>query len=185
MDNQYITIDKIKWWIFNQTGSDRYAQPLCLIHNLRLRPIKDIYSNSYDYPVNSRTLKCEDCKSLHHIPRSIAEERNYVIDKIDSKIFKGMRFINFDNEATPIAEVKKSTKDGKYFITATLFESKVGKRLVVFAGERGRNEKTEIFIEPDIKRLAFDQKDLHPTDVFTKVEVTFSDGSKAIMEKKK
>ncbi len=51
--------------------------------------------------------------------------------------------------------------------------------------KKGEKKKTQIFVEPDIKRLAFDQKDLHPTDVFTKLEATFSDGTKASQKKKK
>jgi hypothetical protein len=42
---------------------------------------------------------------------------------------------------------------------------------------------TQIFVEPEIRRLAFDQKDLHPNDVFTKVEATFIDGTTAKTDK--
>lgn len=49
--------------------------------------------------------------------------------------------------------------------------------------KKGVKEKTQIFVEPKIKRLAFDQKDLHPTDIFTKLEATFSDGTKASQTK--
>ena len=89
-----------------------------------------------------------------------------------------MKFINLDDEAIPIAESKVSSKDNKYFVTAILTESKVGQRLVIYAGEKGKNEKTQIFIEPEIKRLAFDQNDTHPSDVFVVVEGTFKDGTK-------
>ena len=184
MDNQYITIDKIKWWVSTGMNGVRYSQPLCPIHDLRLRPIKDLYSRDYNYMSNSHSLKCEDCGKLHIIPRKLSSEQQYVIDKVDAKVFKSMKFINLDNEAIPIAEDKKSSKDGKYFVTALLTESKTGKRLVVYAGERGKKEKTQIFVEPEIKRLSFDQKDLHPTEVFTKLEATFSDGVKHTLEKK-
>jgi hypothetical protein len=63
-------------------------------------------------------------------------------------------------------------------------KSKVGERLVIYAGERGKTNKTQIFVEPRIKRLAFDQKDAHPSDVFLKVEATFEDGSSASMKRK-
>jgi len=118
------------------------------------------------------------------LPRNIENERQYILDKIDAKFFKSIKFINLDDEAIPIAEDKAKSTDRKYFVTSRLMESKTGLRLVVYAGERGKKEKTEIFIEPEIKRLAFDQADLHPTDVFTKLEATFNDGTKATQKKK-
>ena len=94
-----------------------------------------------------------------------------------------MRFINLDDEALPIAEVKLDSKDDPdYFVTGLLTKSKVGLRLIVYAGKKGSPEKSQIFVEPEIKRLAFDQKDLHPSDVFTKVEATFKDGAKQIIK---
>lgn len=89
-----------------------------------------------------------------------------------------MKVLNLDDEAIPLADDKVKTKDGKFFVVANLNESKTGKRLVVYAGEKGKQNKTQIFVEPEIKRLSFDQNDLHPTDVFTKLEATFSDGTK-------
>jgi hypothetical protein len=59
----------------------------------------------------------------------------------------------------------------------------VGQRLVVYAGEKGRKEKTQVFVEPDIKRLAFDQNDIHPSEVFVKLEATFRDGTQISMKK--
>ena len=88
-----------------------------------------------------------------------------------------MKVLNLDDEAVPIAESKASSKDGKFFVTAVMVDSKVGQRVVVYAGEKGRKEKTQIFIEPNIKRLAFDQNDLHPADVFLALDGTFEDGT--------
>ncbi len=176
MQEQYVTIDGVKWWIIN-----RVAQPLCPIHNLRLRPAADSFTR---LGYASRTLKCEDCPKTYELPRDFAKELLYVIDKLDAKIFKGQKFINLDDEALPIAEDKIS-KNSKYFVTSLLTQSKVGLRLVVYAGKRGASQKTQIFVEPDIKRLAFDQKNLHPTDVFTKLEATFPDGTKASQKRVK
>lgn len=96
-----------------------------------------------------------------------------------------MKVLNLDDEAIPLAESKISSKDDKFFVTAILTESKVGKRLVVYAGEKGRKEKSQIFIEPEIKRLAFDQKDMHPTEVFLELTGTFDDGSSVTINKTK
>jgi len=185
MSDQFITIDGIKWWVSTDINGVRTPQPICPIHHLRLRPTEDIHSAAYNFHKLSHTLKCEDCKKHFKIPRSIEKEKQYVTDKLDSKIFKSMRFINLDDEAIPIAKDKKIPKDNKYFVRSILTDSKTGKRLVVYAGLKGKKEKTQIFVEPEIRRLSFDQNNLHPTDVFTKLEATFSDGTKAIQKKKK
>jgi hypothetical protein len=96
-----------------------------------------------------------------------------------------MKFINLDDEAIPLAEYKINSKTEKYFITALLTDSKVGHRLVVYAGEKGKKEKTQIFVEPEIKRLAFDQNNLHPKEIFVALEAIFDDGSSASIYKKK
>ena len=177
MNEQHVIIDNIKWWVH-----ERVPEPLCRVHNIRLRPIIDGNSSAYTFQHNSYTLKCEEGGENYDLPRSIAKERLHVIDKIDAKIFANQKFINLDDEALPIAE-DKVPKDTEYFVTALLAQSKVGLRLVVYAGKRGSNQKTQIFVEPEIRRLAFDQKDLHPNDVFTKVEATFRDGTTASTKK--
>lgn len=179
-EQQYVIIDKIKWWIFTTTDGRRVTQPICPTHSIRLYPVKTYHIK---YLSETKNLKCAECASAHLIPRQFQHEQQYVLDKVDSKIFKSMRFINIDDEAVPLSEDKKSSKNNKYFVTAILIESRIGKRVVVYAGEKGKKEKTQIFIEPEIKRLAFDQKDLHPTDVFVKLEATFADNTKSIMEK--
>ena len=180
MEDQYIIIDKIKWVIHKRT-----PEPLCPIHNLRLRPVEDGSSGLQYFPYNkSKMLQCEDCQNPYVLPRSYGVELSYVIDKVDSKIFKGMKFINLDDEAIPIAKTKKSSQDNKFFVTAQLMKSKVGLRLIIYAGEKGGKEKTQIFVEPDIKRLSFDQNNLHPKDVFSKIEATFIDGTKYVIKKK-
>lgn len=175
MKQDGIVIDGLKWVIGEHPLK---AIPLC--------PKDFIELNSYpsDFELSDENLKCEDCGKIYPLKRTVAVEKKYVLNKINSKSYKAKRFINLDDEAIPIAEDKIS-KNSEFFITSVLTKSKVGLRLVVFAGEKGSNKKTEIFVEPAIKRLAFDQKDLHPTDIFTRLEATFEDNSKASITKKK
>jgi hypothetical protein len=167
---QKVRIDGIDWYI----SDNRTVQPICPIHHLRMRSAGG----------SDRLIKCQDCEGKVCLPRSLYSETLYVLDRMDAKVFKGMKVLNLDDEALPIAEAKVSSEDEKYFVTARLMESKVGLRLVVYAGEKGKSEKTQIFIEPAIKRLAFDQKDTHPTDVFIALEATFADGTKSSIMKK-
>lgn len=175
LDKGFI-IDGIKWVIGQHPPK---AIPLCPIDYIELDP----YPLEYvEYATDK--LVCEKCGKKFKLPRSIVYEKQYVLRIVNSKVYKAKKYINVDDEAIPLAEKKESTKDGKYFITSLLTESKTGKRLIVYAGEKGKQQKTQIFVEPDIKRLAFDQNDLHPIDVFTKVEATFADGTKAGQEKR-
>jgi hypothetical protein len=178
MDNQTVRVDGVIWYI-SKNGNSRYIQPLCPKHHLRLKN----HNNRADYSTDS--LVCAECNDEYIFPRTISAEKQYILDKIDSKIFKQMKVLNLDDEAIPLAESKISSKDDKFFVTAILTESKVGKRLVVYAGEKGRKEKSQIFIEPEIKRLAFDQKDMHPTEVFLELTGTFDDGSSVTINKTK
>lgn len=175
MDDQYIIIDGIKWHV--QYLSAEYTKPLCPKHHLTL-------SLELNNP-NVCWLKCQECENNYTVPREYNTQKNYIIDKLNSKEFKKMKFINLDDEFIPIAEDKTDSKDDRYFVKAILTESKVGQRLVVYAGEKGKKDKAQIFVEPEIKRLAFDQTDLHPSDVFLKLEGTFDDGTSASIKKKK
>lgn len=157
----------------------RVAQPICPIHSLRLYPfgVESYLSHL------ATLLRCADCSRPHKIPRPYDEEQRYVIDRIDATNFKKLSVINLDDESVPLAKEKISLKGGKYFVTSLITQAKSGLRLIIYAGERGKAEKTQIFVEPAIKKLAFDPKDLHPNDVFTKVEVTFENNSKSEIKK--
>lgn len=168
-------IDGIRWVIGEHPPK---AIPLCPKDFIQLVP----YSSGYIQI--DRELKCRECSKIYPIPRVVIDEGQYVLDKLNSRTYKAMSFTNLDNEEILIAE-NKIPKNSKYFVTSVLTKSKVGLRLIVYAGESGREEKTQIFVEPEIRRLAFDQKNLHPTDIFTRVEATFSDGTKASIKKKK
>lgn len=87
-----------------------------------------------------RQTGCEECSVKSKIPRGISEERLYVVHKVEAINFKGQKYINLDDEAVPIAE-GKVPKDSPYFVTARLMQSKVGLRLVVYAGKRGSDQK--------------------------------------------
>ncbi len=105
-----------------------------------------------------------------------AYEAEFVCNKIEAQKLSGYKVIDFDGIAIPLAAAEDSSDD-RYFVIAKLVETKVGKRMVVYAGEKGTSGKVQIFVEPDIKRLAFDQKDTHPSDVFMKLEAQFDDGT--------
>jgi hypothetical protein len=131
----------------------------------------------------SKSLVCDECDSRFILPRSYISQSRFVKNKLNAENLKKLKVVDFDDAAVPIAE-SKDKSDEEYFVTAKLFSTdKVGKRLVVYAGVKGSQEKSQIFLEPEIKRLAFDQADLHPSEIFTKIEATFKDGTKHKIER--
>lgn len=188
MSRQIVRVDGIKWWVYENTNGARIAQPLCPYHDLRMKPIPPRIRTSRGwtdgYDGNALKLECAEGHTID-LKRKYNDQKSYVIDRIDAKIFKGMKVIDLDGELTPIAKEKLKSEDGEYFVTSQLMQSKRGLQLVVYAGEKGSGEKTQIFVEPKIKRLAFDQKDLSPTDVFAEVKATFVDGSSHALTKGK
>lgn len=174
LDKGFI-IDGVKWVIGQHPPK---AIPLCLKDLIEL----DSYPGGFEF--SDLKLRCLKCGKVYTLPRSVENQKIYVLREVNASTYKTKKFINLDDEAIPIAEDKATSKDKKFFVVSRLMESKVGLRLVVYAGKKGEAQKTEIFVEPEIKRLSFDQKDLHPTDVFTKLEATFCDKIKASLEKK-
>lgn len=170
-------LDGVLW------SDDVTPEPLCPKHRLEMDAYSmepaDKYDPDYDH------LRCEECEKDYVIPRDIHAQQTYIRRKLNSFDLKGIKVLNLDDEAIPIVEDKISSVDKKYFVKALLTKSKVGQRLVIYAGEKGKIGKTQIFVEPEIRRLAFDQNDLHPTDVFLKVEAEFADGTKSSFRKKK
>ncbi|HUV42973.1 MAG TPA: hypothetical protein VMY36_03695 [Patescibacteria group bacterium] len=132
MADQGIIIDKIKWVIGKVS---RNPVPLCPKDFLQLEPYYE------EGEIYTHKLKCEECKKIYSLPREYHDEKKYVKRKLNSRIYKNMKFINLDDEALPIAEEKISSKDNKYFVTSLLTKSKVGLRLVVYAGEKGKRKK--------------------------------------------
>jgi len=187
---QILRIDGVKWCITSAPNGTRLAVPLCPLHNLRLDPKPEKY---YSSRLQTRTtrpeftakeLECAEGQHILNIPREFGEEQKYIINRVDALIFKEMTVLNLDDEAIPVASYELK-KDTPYWVKAKITESKSGIRLIVWAGDRLRKNKTQLFVEPEIKRLSFDQNDDHPTEIFAKIEATFSENVTAIISKKK
>lgn len=181
-------LDNVLWEtkspVFDVDGTKREAIPICPKHHLRMESI-DHTNNNYYSAESAMHLRCVECDDDIKMFRSYREECQYVLDKIDSKKYKDMAVMNIDGESVPIAEATAVPEDKKHFVVARLMKSKVGLRLVVYAGEKGKKQKTQIFVEPDVKRISFDHNDIHPSEVFTKLEGEFVDGTKHKIQKRK
>jgi len=174
---ELLRFDNVLW----EKIGNKILDPICPIHRMKMDQWI-IEGQEKD----ENLLKCPDCEDMLELPRTWDDEVEYIERKLNSKDYKHLKILNLDDEQIPVAEDEvPSPKDSKYFVVARLMKSKVGLRLVVYAGEKGAKKKTQIFVEPQIKRLAFDQKDMHPSEVFTMLEATFEDGSKQSIQKPK
>lgn len=188
-EDRLIIVDGIKWCDVPNARA-RTVQPICLQHNLRLTPIV-IYTFEYVGGVKRRDprrtdesveLLCDEGEG-HKIKlsREYGREKAYVVNKIDAQNFARMKTINLDDSMVPVAS--EELKDSDYWIKAKVTESKSGTRLIVWAGSKKDKNKAQLFIEPGLKRMNFDQNDDHPTEVFAKIEATFVGGVTSRIEK--
>ena len=169
---ELVRFDGVLW----EKVGNKIFDPICPIHRMEM--------DAWEVGDNDNYVKCSDCEDEIELPRSYSDEIEYIERKLKSKEYSALKVLNLDDEQIPVAEVEiPAPKNSKYFVTGRLMKSRVGLRLVVYAGEKGKKQKTQIFVEPEIKRLAFDQKDTHPSEVFTKLEATFNDGSTQSIEK--
>ena len=188
-DSSYVVIDKIKWFVY-KVNDVRIPQPLCPEHHLRLRHVE---SREYDASLRRMVSRGESgatqlkCAEGHRIdlPRTYYEEKQYVLDRIDAVTFANVTYMYLDDIAVPVAVENTKSKDSPIWVRTKVTESKTGLRLIVWAGDRSKKNKAQLFIDPTVKRLGFDQNDDHPMEVFTRGAATFADDVRAIIDKNK
>ena len=185
-------VDGIKWHEWRDTNSFRHVSPLCMQHDIRMEPVvlyESVYRNGRKEQKSISTdksieLQCNEGDSHKiKIPREYSAEKTYVKNKIDSMVFKQYKVMNLDDSAIPVLKEDIKDKNNPYWIRAKFTESKSGTRLIIWAGNREAKNKTQLFVEPELKRLSFDQNDDHPLDVLAKVEVTFAENFTATLNK--
>lgn len=162
-------------WIRETKYSD--LVPHCPIHRMEM-------DQWVIEPGDEDLLRCPDCEKHVQLPRIYDDEVTYIERKLKSKDYENLEILNLDGESVPVAEDNISTPDNKYFVRARLMKTRVGPLVVVYAGEKSASDKAQVFVEPNKRRVSFDPKNIHPSDVLAKLEVTFADGSKQTINKK-
>jgi DNA-directed RNA polymerase subunit RPC12/RpoP len=175
--------------IYNVNGNlwcrtDNEIELLCNKNNcrtiMREKSIEDPLGNIQIF-INSTGMVCPKCGHEIIIHPKLLATKIDVECIIKSSKYKNMDIIDIDGIDIPLAKKKLSTRENlEYFVTANLIESKRGKQLVIYTGKKGdnnRDKKTHILVDPEVKRLSFDPKDIHPNDTFLEVKAVFKDGS--------
>lgn len=171
MSNKLYRIDNLLWEVSD--NGTIFGYPICPKHNFPLDTPGDYDTDSsYIY-----SLHCELCDKEYEFPkgRSLRDQENYIEKMFRAKQYQKMEIIDFDGALTPVAKTK--IKDSNFFVTAQVMDSKRGPQLVIYAGEKGHEEKVQMFVDPTNKKLSFDHKDIDPSDVFTEITATFKDGT--------
>lgn len=120
------------------------------------------------------TLSCPKCKNEIHI-----SDFNELIKKClrlkNMEQFKDATLIKLNDWYVP--ELKKSIKDiDNYWIKVDVKKDKDNDTMIVlYVGKKDSNEKAQFFIKPEKLQLSHDYKDLDPTKVISKIEVTLRD----------
>ena len=114
---------------------------------------------------------------------SVDRIRERILRRLESKRYQEAEYLDIDGYLTPASkESQVKTKSGVYSITAQIKNSdKHGEQIVIYAAKKGIKGKSQIFIDPSYGKLTFDQNDVSPKDIFTKLEATFRDGSEVKM----
>ncbi|AKM78505.1 MAG: hypothetical protein UX49_C0021G0025 [Candidatus Wolfebacteria bacterium GW2011_GWC2_46_275] len=134
--------------------------------NCKLKKSKEVYSiGEYKYC-------CSRCDFKITLNKPIEEKVSDLLDIIESQKYKDAEIINIDGELIRIQ--REELKDNDYWVDVKLSRNKKKEvQLMVLAGHKKDKTKTQLFVDPKNERLAFDQGDDHPGEVFAKVVAFF------------
>lgn len=175
MKEKFYAIDGVYWIV------DKYndiATPFCPKDKIELTYKESDFFDWSEEAKNIKEIKCEDCKKTYALPRSLYNETKYAIEKAKSIDRKDYEVIDVDGIKTPVTKKEEIDPKNGYFCTAQVRDSKRGPQIVIYAGKKGFKEKSQILIMPEERRLSFDQNDINPADIFTKITAEFRDGAK-------
>ncbi len=135
----------------------------------------------YGFPVSSVT--CPEGHTIHFSTQP-DEIKKLISRRLESKMYQDADYFDIDGYLVPASkEDEVKVGDSEYFAKAQVKNSeKKGVQVVVYAGKKGQKDKAQIFIDPENRKMTFDQTNLNPNDVFVKLEATFRDGSRTTIE---
>lgn len=154
---------------------------VCKEHMMRADDMKTLVYGSWQQLPSVKCLEGPHIIALGDKPDNI---RELLSRRISSKKYQDAEYLDIDGYLVPASkEVQDRDKKSEFFVTAQIKNSeKKGEQLVVYAGKKGQKGKSQIFIDPKSAKMTFDQNDINPNDVFVKLEATFRNGSRTVIE---
>ena len=124
----------------------------------------------------SDAFYCPKCKKKIDV-RSFDRLRSECLKLLNQEAFKNAELIRLDDWYVP--ELKKKIKtDTSYWIESDIKTDKDGDTIIIlYVGHKGEQEKVQYFIKPEKCQLSSDHKDLDPSKIISKIEVTLKDRS--------
>lgn len=117
--------------------------------------------------------KCIKCEFKITLNKSLEDKASDVAMVIEAQEYKNAEIINLDGDSIRVSS-RQQVDDSDYWADVKLSKNRKGDvQLMVLAGSRKEKDKAQLFIEPNNERLSFDQNNLHPREVFAKVEAVF------------
>ncbi len=136
------------------------------------------------YSIGEYKYCCIKCDFKITLNKSIEDKGIDFLYVINSLKYKDAEIINIDGELISVQREEK--KDADYWIDVKIAKNKKDElQLMVLAGSKKSKDKTQLFLEPKKERLAFDQNNDHPNQVFTKVIGIFKNSKSEIRSKDK
>ena len=119
-------------------------------------------------------LRCPQCNNHIQID-DLDKMLQNCLKKLNMEKFKNAELIRLDDWYIP--EIKKKIKDiTNYWISVDIKKDKDNDTVIVlYIGNTNSNEKAQFFIKPEKLQLSNDYKDLDPSKVISKIEVTLKD----------
>lgn len=129
------------------------------------------------------TYKCIRCEFEITSNRSIYGSSLIVEKILNSDQYKNSEIINLDGDSIRVS--RQQIDDFDYWADVKISKNKKGQiQLMVLAGSKKENDKAQLFIEPKNEKLSFDQNNLHPKEVFVRVDAIFRDSNHSIKSNK-
>lgn len=168
----------INWDIQSDAWDNLFGVPLCPKQkcNCALTKSKEGYvRGEYKYV-------CVKCDFKITLNKSIEDKSDDLVKILDSNKYRDAEIINIDGELIRIQ--KEEIREDGYWISVSLSRNKKDDlQLMVLAGDRTGKHKTQLFADVSRERLAFDQNNAHPKEIFSKVEATFKNSKSSIKTK--
>ena len=128
----------------------------------------------FDREKDDPTLFCPKCKNEISI-LSLKYLQSQCFKALNREVFKDAKLVRLDDWYVP--ELKEKIKDiPNYQLITNVKTDKDGDTIVVlYVCYTGSKEKVQFFIKPEKCQLTSDHKDMDPSKIISKIEVTLKD----------
>lgn len=155
-------------------GNPIISVPLC--PNCHCKLVK---STKESFSYGKFNYRCIQCDFKITFDKDIDRKGEDFLHVFESLKYKNAEIINIDGELIKVQ--KELKKDDNYWVEAKLSKNKKGEtQLMVLVGSKLQKDKAQLFVDPSNKRLSFDQNNIHPTKILTKVIAIFKSSQSEI-----